>query len=85
VSEALSKKLPMIIIQPIPGQETRNCKVLADYGTAVRANNVKQVLSNIKDLIKYPEKIMGMKARIGLLSYANSAKDIAAFISGRLD
>lgn len=85
VSETLSKKLPMIIIQPIPGQETRNCKVLTDYGTAVRANNVKQVLLNVRDFINYPEKIIGMKARIGLLSYANAAKDIAAFISGGLN
>jgi processive 1,2-diacylglycerol beta-glucosyltransferase len=85
VSEALSKKLPMIIIQPIPGQETRNCKVLTDYGTAARANNVKQVLSNLRGLINCPEKIMSMKARIGLLSYVNAAKDIAEFISGGLD
>ncbi len=40
VSEALSKKLPMIITNPIPGQETRNCKILTGFGTAVRADRV---------------------------------------------
>ncbi|MFH1853838.1 MAG: glycosyltransferase [Candidatus Omnitrophota bacterium] len=85
ISEALSKKLPMIIIQPIPGQETRNCRVLTGYGTAVRANNVKQVLANVRDFINYPERIIGMKTRSSLLSYPGSAKDIANFISGGLN
>lgn len=82
ISEALSKKLPMIIVQPIPGQETRNCKVLTGYGTAVRAKSVKQVLSGVRDFIDYPEKITGMKTRIGLLSYSGAVKDIADFITG---
>ncbi|MBU0759351.1 MAG: hypothetical protein KKA34_03205, partial [Candidatus Omnitrophica bacterium] len=80
ISEALSKRLPMIIIQPIPGQETRNCKVLTGYGTAIRANSVKEVLFGIREFINYPDKIIGMKTRIGLLSYSGAAKDIANFI-----
>jgi len=80
VSEALSKKLPMIIIQPIPGQETRNCKLLTGYGTAVRADSVAQARDYVKDFMLSPERIIGMKARINLLSYPNAARDIAAFI-----
>ena len=79
VSEALSKKLPMIVIQPIPGQETRNCEILQGYGTALRANNAREVLESVEDFIKFPEKIIGMKARINLLSYSGAAKDIAKF------
>ncbi|MBU1852548.1 MAG: glycosyltransferase [Candidatus Omnitrophica bacterium] len=81
VSEALSKKLPMIIIQPILGQEMRNCKILTGYGTAVRANKVGEIKDYIRDFIVYPEKICGMKARINLLSYPNAAKDIAEFVA----
>lgn len=80
ISESLSKKLPMIIIQPIPGQETRNCKVLTDFGTAVRANTVGQARDFIRDFIIFPEKTIGMKARINLLSYPDAAKNIARFI-----
>jgi len=67
VSEALSKKLPMIIIKPIPGQETRNCKILTGYGTAMRADSVGKVKDYVTDLINYPEKIIGMRTRINLL------------------
>jgi len=77
ISEALSKRVPMIIIQPIPGQETRNCRILTDYGVALRANNVKDVKKHVTDFINLPERIMGMKVRINLLSYHNAAKDIA--------
>ncbi|MFC1667168.1 glycosyltransferase [Candidatus Omnitrophota bacterium] len=80
VSEAISKKLPMIIIEPIPGQETRNCDVLTEHGAAVRANNVNEVLDYIKDFIISPEKIIGMRARIGVLAYPDAAKKIAKLI-----
>lgn len=80
VSESLSKKLPMIIIQPIPGQETRNCKILTDFGVAVRANNIHEVTNYIRDFIIFPEKIIGMRARMSLLSYPNAAKETAEFI-----
>ena len=79
-SEALSKKLPMIIIRPIPGQETRNCKILTGYGTAVRADKVSQARDCVKDFLEFPEKISSMKTRINFLSYPNAAKDIAKFI-----
>lgn len=80
VSESLSKTLPMIIIRPIPGQETRNCRVLTDFGTAVRANTVKQALGYLRDFISLPEKLIGIRTRINLLSYPNAARDIAEFI-----
>lgn len=79
VSEALSKNLPMIVIQPIPGQETRNCEILEGYGAALRANNAREVIACVEEFIKFPEKIIGMKARINLLSYPGAARDIAKF------
>lgn len=83
VSESLSKQLPMIIVRPIPGQETRNCKILVGYGTAVRADSVKGVINYIREFILFPERIIGMRTRIKLLAYPNAAKDIAEFTVGR--
>lgn len=82
VSEALSKKLPMVIIQPIPGQETRNAKVLVRYGTALCTNKPEKVRDYVRDFIKFPEKILGMKARINFLAYPEAAKHIAEFVAG---
>ncbi len=72
-------RLPMIIIQPIPGQEERNSTILTGYGAAVRADTVRQAIYYIKDFISSPEKIIGMRARINLLAYPNAARDIARF------
>lgn len=80
VSEALSKSLPMIIIDPIPGQETRNCRILSGYGTAVCARNAKEITGYVRDFIALPDKMIGMKARINLLSFPNAADEIADFI-----
>jgi processive 1,2-diacylglycerol beta-glucosyltransferase len=80
ISEALSKTLPMIIVQPILGQETRNCKILTGYGTAVKAKNTKEVCGYIKEFATSPERMIGTRTRIGLLRYPDAAKDIASFV-----
>ncbi|MFC1624159.1 glycosyltransferase, partial [Candidatus Omnitrophota bacterium] len=82
VSEALSKKLPMIVIQPIPGQETRNCNILEGYGAAVRANTARDAVKHVEGFIRNPSRIIGMKARINLLSFPDAAKDIGGFLRG---
>jgi len=80
ISEALSKTLPMIIVQPILGQETRNCKILTGYGTAVKAGNTREVCKFIKEFAAFPEKLIGTRTRIGLLRYPDAAKNIADFL-----
>jgi len=81
ISEALSKALPMILVQPILGQETRNCKILTGYGTAVKADNTKQVCRLIEEFATSPEKMISTRTRIKLLRYPDAAKNIAEFVT----
>jgi processive 1,2-diacylglycerol beta-glucosyltransferase len=39
-SEALAKGLPLIIVDPIPGQESRNTDIITEYGTGWKAINL---------------------------------------------
>ncbi len=80
ISEALSKTLPMIIVQPILGQETRNCKILTGYGTAVKAKNTREVCKLIEEFATSPERMIGTRTRIKLLRYPDAARNIADFI-----
>ncbi|MDP2910984.1 MAG: glycosyltransferase [Candidatus Omnitrophota bacterium] len=80
ISEALSKTLPMIIVQPILGQETRNCKILTGYGTAVKAKNIQEVCGYIEEFVTSPEKMISTRTRIKLLRYPDAAKNIANFV-----
>lgn len=62
-AEALSKKLPMVILNPIPGQETRNTELLKSQKAAVRATveDIEQVVSRI---LSDPSKVDSMKKAI---------------------
>lgn len=62
VSEALTKKLPMIIYKPIPGQEGENAKFLVEAGAAKIAKNDEELENIIADLLTNPEKISQMKS-----------------------
>ena len=39
-SEVLAKGVPMVVINPIPGQEERNSDHLLEQGAAIRCNNL---------------------------------------------
>jgi len=59
-SEALAKGLPMVVINPIPGQEERNSDHLLEEGVAIRCNNLPALAYKIDRLIKTPGKLFQM-------------------------
>ncbi len=80
ISEALSKSLPMIIIRPILGQETRNSAILLQYGVALKANWVFGACRIVKSLIESSERLYGMRARSKVFAHPDAAMEIAKFI-----
>ena len=59
-SEALAKGLPMVVINPIPGQEERNSDHLLEQGAAIRCNNLPALAYKIDTLIDTPGKLAQM-------------------------
>jgi processive 1,2-diacylglycerol beta-glucosyltransferase len=59
-SEALAKALPMLVINPIPGQEERNSDHLLEQGVAIRCNNLPALAYKIGTLIDTPGKLAEM-------------------------
>lgn len=53
--EALSKGVPMLIYQPIPGHEEYNCRYLVERELAIRINEVLEVDDWIGKLLHSPE------------------------------
>ncbi len=76
-SESLAQRLPMIIISPIPGQETKNCDLLVGSGAAIRIDEPHEVKQTIEELVKRPDKLEKMHQNALSLARPNSAKDIA--------
>src|SRR5262249_2332536 len=62
-SEVLSKGLPMVVINPIPGQEERNSDHLLEEGAAIRSNNLPALAYKIDALIDTPGKLAQMRER----------------------
>ena len=79
-SEALAKNLPIIIVNPIPGQEDRNAEFLLNNGVAMNVTKTCPLDEVIFQFFFFPEKIENMKRNINLLRRPNSTKDICEFI-----
>ena len=80
VSESLSCGLPLVVINPIPGQEEENALFLENSGCAIwirKDSNPKEILDNI---LNNDKKLLDMKNNSLILGKKNSTKDICTTI-----
>lgn len=81
-TESLASGLPIVVINPIPGQEEENAAYLEKNKVAIwihKKDNVEEILSN---LFSSPDKMQEMKIRAKLISKRNSTKDICKVLLG---
>lgn len=76
VSECLAMGLPMIVNQPIPGQEERNADYLLEQGVALRASDAATLEYRIVDLFGTPGKLASMRSRAAALGRADAGRDV---------
>lgn len=77
VSESLAKELPMIVISPIIGQETRNSDFLINSGAGLKIDNVSELKETLEGLLSNPEKVAGMRRAIKAIKKPSSCYDVA--------
>lgn len=81
-TESLASGLPIVVINPIPGQEEENAAYLEKNKVAIwirKNDNVEEILNN---LFSNPDKMQEMKIRARLISKKNSTKDICKILLG---
>lgn len=83
-SESLASNLPILVINPIPGQEEENAEFLEAHNVAVWLRKKDDPDAFIQELFSNPEKINEMKKNSELLAKRNSTKDICEIIIGLL-
>ena len=79
-TESLASKLPMIIINPIPGQEEENAEFLESKGIALwikKDDNIEEVLNN---LFSNPKLLEKMRENTKLLAHPNSTQNICEIL-----
>lgn len=79
-SESLASNLPLLVINPIPGQEEENAEFLEAHNVAVWLRKNDDPDAFIQELFSNPEKINEMKKNSELLAKRNSTKDICEII-----
>jgi processive 1,2-diacylglycerol beta-glucosyltransferase len=76
-SEALACALPMVLIDPIPGQEERNADHLLEAGVAIRCNNLPVAAWKVAALLDDPARLKGMQEAARKMARPNAAAEIA--------
>ncbi len=77
VSESLAKNLPMILVSPIPGQETRNREFLLNSGLAISVSRTLPIGEAVYRLHKNKGIREAMEHLSSFYSHPHSASDVA--------
>lgn len=78
-SEAFAKRLPMVIVNPIPGQETRNRDFLLNSGAALSVSNICGAEELVYRILTSPERRDAMLSCIEALRHPDSTREIGEF------
>lgn len=79
-SEALAKHVPLVMVNPIPGQEAYNARFLLSQGAAVQAGSAETVRQTVRDLLDNPERLEALRRRNAELAHPRAAMDTAKLL-----
>ncbi len=77
VSEALACGLPLVLVDPIPGQETRNADYLLERGAAIKVNHPRVLAARVDELLREPDRLARLRAAARTLGRPLAAEEIA--------
>jgi processive 1,2-diacylglycerol beta-glucosyltransferase len=78
--ESLAKGLPMVLVNPIPGQEMRNSDFLLRKGIAIRIDKTSKVGREVDILLKDPQRLHAMSQAAYAHGKPLAALDVARLI-----
>ncbi|MBM0740222.1 UDP-N-acetylglucosamine--LPS N-acetylglucosamine transferase [Phormidium sp. CLA17] len=84
-SEILARGTPMVIVDPIPGQEEQNADVIAAAGAGVQLRLLEMVAPAVQYLLKRPDRLAEMHQSALELGQPRAALNIAEHILNDLN
>ena len=84
-AEAMAKGLPMVIVDPIPGQETRNADMIIEHGAGLRAMDAANLGYKLQRAIEEPSILRRARRATRELAKPHAARDIVRDIYSILD
>ena len=76
-SEILARGAALLILNPIPGQESRNSDYLLENGAAVKASGTATLAYKLNLLLQNPERLAQIKSNAARLGRPRAAYDVA--------
>ncbi|MBO5398233.1 MAG: glycosyltransferase, partial [Clostridia bacterium] len=76
ITEALTSHLPILIINPIPGQEEENANFIEKNGAGIWIKKNDNIARHLKSLYRNPELLINMKKSAENLAKPNSTENI---------
>jgi processive 1,2-diacylglycerol beta-glucosyltransferase len=77
LNEAFACGLPLLAIDPLPGNEQRNCQWIEKWRSGVWIRDPADLASTIARLLARPEELEGLRARTRALARPRAAYDAA--------
>ena len=75
-SECMAAGLPMMLVNPIPGQEVRNGDYLMEQGAAIRCNTPSTIGWKIDQVLQEPGRLARMQAAAQRIGRPDAAADV---------
>lgn len=79
-SEALAKELPIIMLDPIPGQEDRNKEFMLNNGIAISISDTFPVTEAVYQLMHHDFKLEMLKQNMKHFAKPNAAREVGEFM-----
>ena len=81
-SEVLARGAAMAVVNPIPGQESRNSDFLLENGAAIKINNLATLTYKLGLLLDEPQRLAVLKANAKRLGRPQAAMDVCRLALG---
>lgn len=85
VSEILARGTPMVIIDPIPGQEEWNADFVSGSGAGIQLRMAEVAPAATVTLLSEPERLEGMRTHAQTVGKPNAANDIVDMVLKNLE
>jgi processive 1,2-diacylglycerol beta-glucosyltransferase len=76
-SEVLARGAALAIVNPIPGQESRNSDYLLESGAAVKISNIATMPAKLQSLLSDPQRLHAIQSKAQAIAKPRAAFDVA--------
>jgi processive 1,2-diacylglycerol beta-glucosyltransferase len=76
-SEVLARGAALVVVNPIPGQESRNSDYLLEEGAAIKANHTATLAHKVEQLLDNPARLATIRTNAARIARPQAAYEVA--------